>query len=73
MTSSNGAPRAPGFQFPYITCRNISGPEDEAAGRKVYAGHAPTSSVLALEDDENVREYLVDAQGKERAIGSGKV
>jgi hypothetical protein len=67
MTSSNGAPRAPGFQFPYITCRNISGPEDEAAGRKVYAGHAPTSSVLALEDDENVREYLVDAQGKERA------
>jgi len=61
-----GAPRAPDFEFPYITCRNISGPEDETAGRKVYAGHAPTSSVLDLEDDENVREYLVDAQAKAR-------
>jgi hypothetical protein len=67
MTTSNGAPRAPNFEFPYITCRNISGPEDEQAGRKVYAGHAPTSSVLLLEDDENVREYLVDALGKAKA------
>jgi AIPR protein len=67
MPSLNGAPRASNFEFPYITCRNISGPEDEAAGRKVYAGHAPTSSVLELEDDENVREYLVDAQGKAKA------
>jgi hypothetical protein len=67
MTSSKGAPRASNFEFPYITCRNISGPEDEAAERKVYAGHAPTSSVLQLEDDENVREYLVDAQGKAKA------
>ena len=67
MTTSNGAPRASNFELPYITCRNISGPEDEEAGRKVYAGHAPTSSVLALEDDENVREYLVDALGKAKA------
>jgi hypothetical protein len=67
MTTSNGAPGAPNFAFPYLTCRNISGPEDEAAGRKIYAGHAPASSVLALEDDENVREYLVDAFGKAKA------
>jgi hypothetical protein len=67
MTTPSGAPRAPDFEFPYITCRNISGPEDEDAGRKVYAGHAPTSSVLTLEDDENVREYLVDALGKAKA------
>jgi Bacterial RNA polymerase, alpha chain C terminal domain/AIPR protein len=67
MTTSNGTPRASNFEFPYITCRNISGPEDEDAGRKVYAGHAPTSSVLPLEDDENVREYLVDALGKAKA------
>jgi hypothetical protein len=66
-TLNNGAPRASAFEFPYITCRNISGPEDEDAERKVYAGHAPTSSVLALEDDENVREYLVDALGKAKA------
>jgi hypothetical protein len=67
MTTSNGAPRASTFDFPYITCRNISGPDDEAAERKVYSGHAPASSVLALEDDENVREYLVDALGKAKA------
>jgi hypothetical protein len=51
------------FEFPYRTCRNISSPEDEEAGRKVYSGSAPTSAVLPLEDNENVREYLVDAQG----------
>src|SRR5215467_15417373 len=67
MTIPNRAPSASAFEFPYHTCRNISGPEDEAAGRKVYSGHAPTSSVLALEDDENVREYLVDALGKAKA------
>jgi hypothetical protein len=51
------------FEFPYITCRNISAPEDDAAGRKVYSGNAPASSVLRLEDDENVREYLANAHG----------
>ena len=54
------------FRFPYYSCRNISAPEDERAGRKVYSGHVPASSVLDLEDDENVREYLVDAPGKEK-------
>ena len=63
MTTSTRAAGA-AFEFPYITCRNISAPEDDAAGRKVYSGHAPASSVLGLEDDENVREYLVDGQGK---------
>lgn len=52
------------FSFRYINCRNISSPEDDAEGRKIYSGHAPASSVLKLEDNENVREYLVDAPGK---------
>jgi hypothetical protein len=67
MPNSNGTRSASTFEFPYATCRNISGPEDEEAGRKVYAGHAPASSILPLEDDENVREYLVDAHGKAKA------
>jgi AIPR protein len=54
------------YVFNYITCRNISAPEDESQGRKIYSGHAPTSAVLGLEDNENVREYLVDARGKQR-------
>jgi AIPR protein len=65
MTRSAGAAVAV-FEFPYITCRNISAPEDDAAGRKVYSGHAPGSSVLRLQDDENVREYLADAQGNQK-------
>lgn len=54
------------YAFPYLTCRNISAPEDHASDRKVYSGHAPATSVLDLEDNENVREYLVDAQGKQK-------
>lgn len=54
------------YDFVYHKCRNISSPEDEAAGRRVYAGSAPSSSILPLEDDENVREYLVDAAGKQK-------
>jgi hypothetical protein len=65
MTRSTGTAAA-AFEFPYITCRNISAPEDDAAGRKVYSGHAPCSSVLSLQDDENVREYLADAQGNQK-------
>jgi hypothetical protein len=60
------SPKAKPYAFRYVTCRNISAPEDDAAGRKVYSGHAPASSVLQLEDNENVREYLVDAKGKQK-------
>lgn len=63
MTSSANASD---YLFQYVTCRNISAPEDEEQGRKIYTGHAPTTSVLELEDNENVREYLVDAKGKQR-------
>lgn len=54
------------FAFPYHNCRNISSPEDTAVGRKVYSGTAPARSVLELEDNENVREYLVEAKGKQK-------
>ncbi|MCO6050618.1 AIPR family protein [Mesorhizobium sp. RP14(2022)] len=54
------------FVLSYNSCRNISAPEDDAAGRKVYSGHAPATSVLDLDDNENVREYLVDARGKQK-------
>ncbi|MDE2342193.1 MAG: AIPR family protein [Betaproteobacteria bacterium] len=54
------------YAFHYLSCRNISAPEDDRAGRKIYSGHAPASTFLGLEDNENVREYLVDAPGKAR-------
>jgi hypothetical protein len=54
------------FSFAFHKCRNISSPEDDAAGRRVYAGSAPARSILGLDDNENVREYLVDAKGKQK-------
>lgn len=64
MTTADAA--ATQFAFPYHNCRNISSPEDTSAKRKVYSGTAPARSVLELEDNENVREYLVEAKGKQK-------
>ncbi len=66
MATKTAAAKASVYVFRYHSCRNITSPEDEKAGRRVYAGHAPASAVLDLEDNDNVREYLVDAPGKEK-------
>lgn len=54
------------YAFGFHKCRNISSPDDESARRRVYSGSAPARSVIGLEDNENVREYLVDAKGKQK-------
>lgn len=54
------------YRLAYENCRNITSHHDTEAGRKVLVGQAPASAVLGLEDNENVREYLVDAQGKQK-------
>lgn len=54
------------IQFSYHTLRTISSPDDTKNGRKVYCGHAPARAFLNLKDNENVRTYLVDAEGKKR-------
>jgi len=54
------------FDLSFYSIRNISCPEDVESNRKIYSGHAPLSSVLAIPTDENVRSYLVEAQGKQR-------
>ena len=60
------ARRATVLDFPFHTIRNITSPEDVAAGRKVYVGTAPAISVLDLPNDENVRDYIPDAAGRKR-------
>ncbi len=52
--------------FPYHSFRNISCPEDLQNERKVFTGHAPVTSVLDLPTDANVRDYLLEAEGKQR-------
>lgn len=54
------------IDFPFHNIRNITSPEDSAAGRKVYAGTAPAMSVLDLPNDENVRDYIPAAAGRKR-------
>jgi hypothetical protein len=52
--------------FHYNTLRNISAPEDVGADRRVYAGNAPARAFVNLPEDENVRTYIVTAEGKKR-------
>ncbi len=53
-------------EFPYYSLRNVSCPEDNENKRKVLFGHAPITSILDISTEENVRSYLLDAEGKQR-------
>lgn len=46
--------------------RNITSPEDKADGRQVFSGQIPLEQILKLPTHENVRGYLVEAEGKQR-------
>jgi hypothetical protein len=50
--------------LPYSCIRNISSPEDTTCGRKVLAGQFPITSIADIPTNENVREYLLEAEGK---------
>jgi predicted ester cyclase len=65
QTNSTGLKRKP-YSFKFHSLRNISCPEDTQNDRKVYSGQAPVSSILNLPTNENVRDYLVEAEGKLR-------
>jgi len=52
--------------LPFHSVRHISSPEDVQNDRKVYVGQMPLTAVLELPTHENVRDYLVDAEGKRR-------
>lgn len=54
------------YAMPFENCRNITASYDQLHDRKILVGQAPAHAVLRLEDNENVREYLVDAQGKQK-------
>lgn len=60
------APRRKQMPFTFHSLRNISSPEDLLNNRKVYVGHAPVTSILDLPTNANVRNYLVEAEGKSR-------
>jgi AIPR protein len=46
--------------------RNITSPEDKDEGRQIFAGQIPLNQILKIPTNENVRGYLVEAEGKQR-------
>ena len=61
-----GTVRTERVELTYHTLRNISSPEDIENDRKVYAGSILSNQLLDLSTEQNVREYLVEAEGKKR-------
>lgn len=59
-------PQADRFAFNYNSLRNIAAPEDLENDRRVYAGNAIATSFIKIPEDENVRSYIVTAEGKKR-------
>jgi len=53
-------------ELPYHCIRNVSSPEDLKNGRTVHAGQVPITALVELPTNENVRDFLVDAEGKQR-------
>jgi hypothetical protein len=66
MKTSPSAPKRAFFDFPFHSLRNISCPEDKAAGRALLCGSAPLTSILDISTDENVRSYFFEAEGRQR-------
>jgi hypothetical protein len=50
---------------PFHSIRNISSPEDVSERRTIYAGQMPVSAITKLDTHDNVRGYLVEAEGKQ--------
>lgn len=65
MKTNKNAQSGLSLELPFHSFRNISSPEDLGGGRKVYTGHLPARVVLNIPTNENVREYLVEAEGKQ--------
>ena len=54
------------INLPFFNIRNISCPDDITNNRKIYVGFSPVTGVIDLPTDENVRDYLLDAEGRVR-------
>ena len=51
----------------FITVRNVSTPEQKKQGTQIYVALLPASSVIGLDTNKNVRDYLgITKTGKEK-------
>lgn len=56
------------FRLPFYNIRNISCPDDTENERKTYVGSSPVAGIIDLPTNENVRDYLLEAEGRKRRI-----
>lgn len=69
MTKQTKRPSGHAGEFVELTFdsfRNITSPADKELDRKLFTGQLPISEVVDLSTDDNVRDYLVDAESKQR-------
>ena len=52
--------------LPFYSVRNITCPEDAANDRKTYMGYAPVRAIQDLPTDKDVRDYLLELEGRDR-------
>lgn len=53
-------------ELQFDSFRNITSAEDKSRNRKIFTGQIPARACLDLSTDENVRGYLLEAEGKLR-------
>lgn len=56
----------PLIELSFDSFRNITSPSDKAQNRKIFTGQLPITEIVGLPTDDNVRDYLVEAEGKQR-------
>lgn len=66
MRNAGAVPMGRTYEFQADSIRNISSTKEQENGRRVYVGQAPITSIVGLPTDENVRDYLMDAEGRRR-------
>jgi AIPR protein len=62
IVSNEGTP----IELPFFSIRNTTCPEDKDNGRTVLVGKLPFESIVGLPTDQNVRGYLLEAEGLQR-------
>jgi hypothetical protein len=66
IMSKNHSTQSHQINLPFYSVRHITCPEDVENKRRVYVGYTPIGAVIDLPTNENVRDYLLDAEGRQR-------
>jgi hypothetical protein len=66
MTTNAKARSRTHVEIGFHSIRNVSNPEDTNNERKVFVSQCPVTSIAELPTNENVRGYLVEADGKQK-------